>query len=87
MAYKFIVLPDAEKQIRKLDPSIAKRILKKIAWISRQEFPLRFATSLYNTSIGDICFRIGDYRAIALVDEKKKRIAIAVIGHRRDVYQ
>jgi mRNA-degrading endonuclease RelE of RelBE toxin-antitoxin system len=87
MAYKFIVLPDAEKQIREFEPSIAKRIIKKLAWISQQEFPLRFATPLHNASIGDIRFRIGDYRAIALVDEKKKRIVIAVVGHRKEVYR
>ncbi len=87
MAYEFRLLPDAEKQLRSLDRPIAQRIVKKLLWIAQQDQPLRFATSLHNPKIGDIRFRIGDYRAIALLDEKKKRIAIAVIGHRCDVYR
>ena len=30
--------------------------------------------------------RIGDYRAIYIIDRKKKQVVILFIGHRRDVY-
>ncbi len=87
MAHEFRFLPDAEKQLHALDRPTARRIVKKLLWIAGQERPLRFATFLHNPKIGDVRFRIGDYRATALVDEKKKRIAIAAIGHRRDIYR
>ncbi len=86
MAYEFRFLPDAEKQLRALDKPILKRILKKLAWIAKQENPLRYAVVLHNAKIGDIRFRIGDYRAIAIVDYGKKRIAIIAVGHRREIY-
>ncbi len=87
MAYEFRFLPDAEKQLCLFDRLTARRIVKKLRWIAEQPQPWRYATFLHNPKIGDIRFRIGDYRAIAFVDEKKKRIAIAVIGHRRGVYR
>ncbi|MFA5130728.1 MAG: type II toxin-antitoxin system RelE/ParE family toxin [Patescibacteria group bacterium] len=87
MAYEFIISPDAKKQLRELEPSIARRIVKKLTWISQQDYPLRFAMPLHHFSIGDIRFRIGDYRVIADVDEKKKKIAVVSVGHRRDIYR
>jgi mRNA-degrading endonuclease RelE of RelBE toxin-antitoxin system len=32
-------------------------------------------------------FRVGDYRAIVVVDHARKRIEIVRIGHRSDVYR
>ncbi len=87
MTYEFRFLLDAEKQLRALDHLTARRILKKLLWIAEQEHPLHFATFLHNPKIGDVRFRIGDYRVIALVDERRKRIAIAAIGHRREIYR
>ena len=87
MAYRFIVLPDAEKQIRAFDSVVARRIVKKLQWLASQDDPLRLATVLHNSKIGDARFRIGDYRAIALVDLKGQRIAIVAVGHRREIYR
>ena len=87
MAYRFALLPQAEKQLQSLDRDVARRILKKLQWIEKQIQPLRFAVLLRQTKIGDARFRIGDYRVITLMDEKKKTITIAAIGHRREIYR
>lgn len=87
MGYKLILLPDAEKQLRRLERIIAKRILKKLTRTMQQQNPLRYAKPLKDSAIGDLRFRIGDYRAVALVDQKKSLILIVAIGHRRDIYQ
>lgn len=87
MAYEFKFLPDAEKQLRALERPILKRILKKLAWVAKQEDPLRQAVVLHNAKIGDIRFRIGDYRAVAIIDRGKKKIAIIAVGHRREIYR
>ena len=87
MAYKFSILPDASKQLEALDRQTARRILVKLKWLAEQDEPLRHAVFLHNSTIGDIRFRIGDYRAIAIIDQKKKQIAIAAIGHRREIYR
>ena len=87
MAYELRFLPAAEKQLRALDGQTLRRILRKLAWIAQREDPLRHASVLHNPKIGSLRFRIGDYRAIAIVDQKGKRIAIAAIGYRRDIYR
>jgi len=87
MAYKFVVLPDAKKQLDKLDRHTAKRLVKKLIWLANLDNPLALAKPLTNAKIGDFRFRFGDYRAIAVVNEAKKTIAIAAIGHRREIYR
>ena len=86
MGYKFIFLPDALKQLRALDQSTVQRILKKLQWIEKQKDPLHHSVPLHYAAIGDIRFRIGDYRVIGLLDPHKKQITIAAIGHRREIY-
>lgn len=87
MGYKFVILPQAEKQLDALDQATAKRLVKKLIWIAEQADPLRHAAPLHNAKIGDARFRIGDYRAVAIIDEKKGIIAIAAVGHRREIYR
>lgn len=86
MAFKFMFLPDAEKQLRELDRLIAQRILRKLHWIERQTNPVRHATMLHKSKIGDIRFRIGDYRVIGIIDYKASLLAVVAVGHRRDIY-
>jgi len=87
MAYKFVFLSDAVKQLHSLDAVVARRILKKLQWIAKLDNPLRHATLLRNSKIGDARFRIGDHRVVVIVDEKGKRIVIAAVGHRREIYR
>jgi mRNA interferase RelE/StbE len=62
-------------------------MLKKLKWFASQHDPLRFAVRLHGSEKKVIRFRIGDYRAIADVDQPSKRIVIVRIGHRREVYR
>jgi len=87
MVYKFVFTSAAEKQIRSLDHSITRRILKKLRWIEHQDDPLRFATILHNSKIGDARFRVGDYRVVVILDIKNQRILIVAVGHRREIYR
>ncbi|HWQ99607.1 MAG TPA: type II toxin-antitoxin system RelE/ParE family toxin [Candidatus Methylomirabilis sp.] len=87
MAFEVVFLPDAEKQLRALDGVTVKRLLRKLAWIAKQIDPMRHAVMLHNPKIGDLRFRIGDYRAVAVVEHGKKKISIVAIGHRRDIYR
>lgn len=87
MGYKFTMTKEAYKDIDALDRIVAQRIIKKLKWFENQENPLRQAVLLRDSIIGDIRFRIGDYRAIALIDEKHLAIIIVRIGHRREIYR
>ncbi len=35
----------------------------------------------------DYRLRVGDYRAIADIDDRKKRIEVTLIGHRKRIYK
>jgi mRNA interferase RelE/StbE len=87
MALEFELLPHAEKQLRALDVPTIKRILKKLSWIADQHDPLRHAVILHNAKIGDLRFRIGDYRVVCILDRPRKKVTIVAIGHRRDIYR
>lgn len=87
MAYKIIVHVKAEDDLTRIDRAIALRIIRKLQWIKCQENSIQYGKRLTDPAIGDIRFRIGDYRAIAIIQEKRKTIIIVKIGHRKDVYR
>ena len=76
----------ARKDLDRCGLDVAPRIVKKLRWFSEQAEPLRFAEPLKPPAIGDCRFRIGDYRAIGVVDTGRKKILILSIGHRKEVY-
>lgn len=87
MGYKFEFTQRAQKELNALPRMIAKRILRKMHWFSIKQDPLLFAVRLKDSKIGDLRFRIGDYRVIAFLYSEEKKISIASIGHRRDIYR
>ena len=87
MGYKLEFLDRAQTQLRELDPTIAQRILKKLAWFTAQPNPLRYTSLLQGRELKEMRFRIGDYRAVGHIDQKKKIIYIADLGHRREIYR
>lgn len=78
---------EAYKDLDTLDQIVAQKIIKKLKWFEKQANPLHYAVLLRDSIIGDIRFRIGDYRAIALVDKRHSEIIIVKIGHRREIYK
>ena len=81
----FEVIFDSEaiEFLEKLEKAIAKRIYDKI--ISTKPNPHHFWIRL--TGRKDYKLRIGDYRAIADIDETSERIAVTRIGHRKNIYK
>lgn len=73
------------KDIKKLSPEIAERIIKKLDYFVSTSNPLSYADHLTNYEIGNYRFRIGDYRVIFDIYEDK--IVILKIGHRREIYK
>ena len=67
----------------KLDKQIAQRIWKKV--MAAKENPDHFFERLEGRT--DYKLRVGDYRAIAEIDNENKRIEITMIGHRKNVYK
>jgi len=81
--YEIIFDEKAIEFLEKLDHTEKKRIFEKI--MSTKEKPLRYFDHL--TERSEYKFRIGNYRAIADINEKKKTITILIIGHRKNIYK
>ncbi len=80
--YELIFDTKAIEYLKKLPKEIRKRIFNKL--LKTKENPLRFFERLVERK--DHKLRIGDYRIIADIDNKIKRIQITLIGNRKNIY-
>lgn len=83
MIYQLVYTHRAEKDIKKFDKKLKKRIGKTL--LRYKEDPLNYAEILSDSVLGSYRFRIGDYRVI--FDIEGHDIVILRIGHRRDIYR
>ncbi|MCX6771021.1 MAG: type II toxin-antitoxin system RelE/ParE family toxin [Candidatus Micrarchaeota archaeon] len=83
MSYSVIYDNKALDFLAGLPESIRKRIFDKIA--DSKDNPRHFFERLSGRA--DYKLRIGDYRAIADINEAEERIEITYIEHRKKVYK
>jgi mRNA interferase RelE/StbE len=86
LAWRIDFTPEAGRQLRKLDPLIAKRIVDlltgRIASAPRSTGkPLHGRLSSYWR------YRVGDYRVICELEDDILRVLVIEVGHRRDIYK
>ena len=81
--YEIVFDPEAIAFLEKLDKKLAKRIWEKI--MSTKSDPHHFFERLVGRK--DYKLRIGDYRAIADINDSLKRVEITLIGHRKSIYR
>ena len=78
----------AEKELSRIDPQYARRILKYLnERISTDEDPRRFGDPLRYELTGLWKYRIGDYRVICDIQDEVLLVLVVRIGHRRHVYK
>lgn len=87
MNYTVIFADKAQKQLEKLDKSIAALI---IGWIEKNlqncENPRLYGKGLIANRSGQWRYRIGDYRLICEIQENEITILVLEVGHRRNIY-
>ena len=81
--YEIIFDPEALEFLAKLDKKNAKRIWDKV--MSTKSDPHHFFERLVGRQ--DYKLRIGDYRAIADINDTSQRVEITLIEHRKKVYK
>jgi len=74
----------AAKDLERLDKSIARRILRRLAWFSKN-FQSIVPEPLTGELKGTFKLRIGNWRAVYTVEGKI--IVIQFIGHRSEIYK
>ncbi|MCL2102846.1 MAG: type II toxin-antitoxin system RelE/ParE family toxin [Syntrophorhabdaceae bacterium] len=88
MTWKVNFDPAAIKELRKLDPPIAKRILKYLyGHIAKLENPRSVGKALKGNLDNLWRYDIGAWRIIVSIEDDKLTILCVRIGHRREVYK
>ena len=83
---RIILTPEAQQDIRRLDPSLQTRILDKLAWMGQNDRFLRHQSLQGQEWQGCFKYRVGDYRIIYTMNQSAEELTVLKVGHRRGVY-
>ncbi len=84
MSYSVKVAPAAERQLRKFDPSVRRRIQAAIDLLAESPRPPK-AIQLVGGA-GEWRIRTGDYRIIYVIHDDQLIFLVLRTGHRRHIY-
>ncbi len=89
MAWKVELTPQAERNLGKLDPQTARRILSFLhGRLAQLADPRTLGEALKGASLGEFWkYRVGDYRIITSIEDRKLIVYVLRIGNRREVYR
>ncbi|MGO9938062.1 MAG: type II toxin-antitoxin system RelE family toxin [Terracidiphilus sp.] len=78
----------ARKQLRKLDKPVARRIVEFMdKRVAPSDDPRELGMALKG-SLGDLWrYRVGDFRILCDIQDRKVTILVLQIGNRREVYR
>lgn len=89
MVWQIEFAPSAQKQLRKFDPKVAKRIIGFCRErLAVQADPRILGEALKGNEYGAYWrYRVGDYRIIASIQDKEISILVVSIGDRKHIYK
>ena len=89
MAWKIEFDPAADREIDRLDPQIARRILTFLhGRIAPLDNPCSIGEAMQGPRFGEFWkYRVGDYRIIARIEDGALRVLVVKVGNRREVYR
>jgi mRNA interferase RelE/StbE len=85
VAYDLVLSPLAERQFRKLNKFIQKRLKPHIDALAMDPRPVGTVKVTGEPHLYRI--RVGDYRIVYYIWESEKHILIAKIAHRKEAYR
>jgi len=88
LAWSVEITDHAERQLRKLDTQVRRRILD---WLDERiegcKNPRHFGEALKGGRAGLWRYRVGDYRIICEIRDRRLVVLALAVGHRREVYR
>lgn len=89
MAWTIEFMPEAARELRKLDRTVAQRLLR---FLNDRIRPLADPCSVGEALRGERLgaywkYRVGDYRVICRIDDTRIIITVIRVGHRSAVYR
>ena len=87
MVWKIKFSEFSQKQIKKLDKPIAKKILTYLRnRVAMQKDVRVLAKPLLHDKSGLWRYRVGNYRIICKIEEKELIVLVIRLGHRKNIY-
>ena len=88
MAWQIEFLPQAAKELSKLDRTAVARIVRTLEErIATLDDPRTLGSALVGEHAGFWRWRIGDYCVIARIEDERITILVIRVAHRREVYR
>ncbi|HEV2619207.1 MAG TPA: type II toxin-antitoxin system RelE/ParE family toxin [Acidobacteriaceae bacterium] len=89
MAWKVELTPQAERNLGKLDPQIARRILSFLhGRLALLDDPRTLGEALKGSTLGNFWkYRVGDYRIITSIEDQRLIVYVLRVGNRREIYR
>jgi mRNA interferase RelE/StbE len=85
LQYEIVFARSARKELERMDPRLAQRIVGHIEALAKQPRPpgcskLQGAADLWR-------IRVGVYRVVYRIDDQARLVDVSIIRHRKDVYR
>lgn len=87
MAWRIEIDRDVQREMRKLDRQVAKRITAKLREISQLDDPRSMGKGLTGNLAGLWRYRVGDYRIVCDIEDGVLVILVVDVEHRSRVYK
>lgn len=87
MAWRIEIDKDVQREMKKLDKQVAKRITDKLREVSQLDDPRSMGKGLTGNLAGLWRYRVGDYRIICDIEDGVLLILVVDVAHRREVYK
>ena len=89
MTWKVELSLEADRELSKLDPQQARRILKfLLERVANLDNPRSIGAALQGSRLGEFWkYRVGDYRLISKIEDSRLLVLVLRIGHRGEIYR
>jgi mRNA interferase RelE/StbE len=84
--YRVVLSPAAEKVYRSADRPLARKLAKCFEQLESQPRHHPNIKPLKGRFLGYFRYRVGDRRVIYRIEETGRLVIVAIIAHRKDVY-
>ena len=81
MTYRLVIKPSAAKEVERLEDQVLRRIDAAILRLKENPQP---QGSKKLTGVPLYRIRVGSYRVVYEIDERRKEVIVVAIGHRRE---
>jgi mRNA interferase RelE/StbE len=79
---------DAIRQLNQLDKTVRRRIVSHLErYVARSGNPRGYGKALKGPMRGLWSYRVGSYRVVCLLDDRRLVVVVVTVGHRSRAYR